>query len=80
MYVVNPSNQHGMMLIQQLEYAHASTEGTGHLVVTAIVYQLGVESTNYICTLSAQARLQIAVGDKAITPMYPFMLLYIREL
>ena len=60
-----------MMLIQQMVYAHALKEGMAHLA--AIVYQLGEESQNYICTLSAQARLQIAriaVGDKAITNIF----------
>ncbi len=49
----------------------------------AIVYQLGEESMNYICTLSAQARLQIAkiaVGDKAITNVSFYASLHQRAL
>ena len=48
-----------------------------------IVYNLGEESLNYICTLSAQARLQIAqlaVGDKAITNVSFYASLHQRAL
>ena len=49
----------------------------------AIVYQLGEESMNYICTLSAQARLQIAkiaVDDKAISNVSFYASLHQRAL